>query len=578
MNLKPLDLRTHLIKMGISNLIEVIGKKKIETLSLITGKSITETIIADLLIKTGGTEIFSDNLLRGFIIHYLPPEYKSFLAHDDEKKIVSQEDEKRLIDRAWNRSFNSYKRLIKIFDLNDEYLPDYPEELEKIKYINSEKQKETLIQKVINFLLSFFKKKKNTLGLFDYQIRIKDKILNSLHDNKKKIIVHMPTGSGKTRTIMSAALDLHLRNSFLDNHYILWLAHSDELCVQAIETFELIWKKYGSNTTQILHLKDQELNDIDKAGGGLIISTYQKLHRMRVSNENSKILEKIREKNYITICDEAHMVPAKTFKDSVEFIKKLDFTSIIGLSATPGGYYEEDTENLANYFEQNKISITNDQNEYLDDPISYLQKKKILSQIKARQVATNFNFEFNEDERREIQNRFDFKNELIHAMGEDNERNICILTELKNLYDSGYSVIVFACSLEHSKLLNSLCILLDMKTASIDDKTRSGKRKKIVREFKEKKIKIIFNYGVLSTGFDAPGTNAILIARPTASPILYSQMLGRGIRGPKLNGNDECILIDIKDNLIGLPDERECFTLFDKYYIKIENDSSNSTN
>lgn len=153
-------------------------------------------------------------------------------------------------------------------------------------------------------------------------------------------------------------------------------------------------------------------------------------------------------------------------------------------------------------------------------------------------------------------------------MSEDNERNICILTELKNLYDNGYSVIVFACSLEHSKLLNSLCVLLDMKTASIDDKTRYSKRKKTIKEFKEKKIKIIFNYGVLSTGFDAPGTNAIVIARPTTSPILYSQMLGRGIRGPKLNGNKECLLIDIKDNLIGLPDERQCFTLFNKYYIE----------
>jgi superfamily II DNA or RNA helicase len=105
-----------------------------------------------------------------------------------------------------------------------------------------------------------------------------------------------------------------------------------------------------------------------------------------------------------------------------------------------------------------------------------------------------------------------------------------------------------------------------MKVAKMVDTTRYQQRKKIVRDFRNGDIKIIFNYGVLSTGFDAPGTDAILIARPTTSPVLYSQMLGRGLRGPKFKGKEECLLIDIKDNLKGLPDEKLCFTLFNKYY------------
>ena len=105
-----------------------------------------------------------------------------------------------------------------------------------------------------------------------------------------------------------------------------------------------------------------------------------------------------------------------------------------------------------------------------------------------------------------------------------------------------------------------------MKVGKIDEKTSTQRRKKTVKDFRDGKIKIIFNYGVLSTGFDAPSTEAILIARPTTSPVIYSQMLGRGLRGPKFGGKSECILIDIKDNLIGLPDEKDCFSLFNKYY------------
>ena len=154
-------------------------------------------------------------------------------------------------------------------------------------------------------------------------------------------------------------------------------------------------------------------------------------------------------------------------------------------------------------------------------------------------------------------------------MGEDIERNICIYGELSNLYEQNLSTIVFACSLKHTKLLHKICILSGMKVAKIDDKTSASIRKKIVKDFKNKEIKIIFNYGVLSTGFDAPGTEVIFIARPTTSPIIYSQMLGRGLRGPKFGGKSECLLIDVKDNLIGLPDEKYCFTLFDNYYKKL---------
>ena len=264
------------------------------------------------------------------------------------------------------------------------------------------------------------------------------------------------------------------------------------------------------------------------------------------------------------------MVPAQTFRDSIEFITKLNFTHLIGLSATPGGYYVDQTQELSNYFLKNKITITDDNNKELkdDEPISYLQKEKVLSYIKTHQVKTDFNFEFTPEEKEKILNSFDegLSLELIKKMGEDVERNICIFGELSDLYEKQLSTIVFACSLKHTKLLHKICVLSGMKVAKIDDKTSNQARKKVVKEFKNKEVRIIFNYGVLSTGFDAPGTDAILIARPTTSPIIYSQMLGRGLRGPKFKGKAECILVDVKDNLIGLPDEKSCFTLFDKYY------------
>lgn len=577
MELEKLDLKNHLIKMGMPTLQEIIGVEELKAISKITNKSINETMIADLLIKSGGTEIFSDGWLRGWVIRFLPDNYKSYLEYGDKNKKISEETEKKLIDRAWNRNFHSHYRLIEIFNLTDEYLPDYILEEISSKILQpNEKLKEknfllSLFKKIINFIKSFFYKiEEENFGLENFQIRIKNQILNSIYQDKLKAIIHMPTGSGKTKTILSSLIDYNLKSRFLDDNFFIWLAHSDELCDQAKDTFENLWNLYGDNELPAIRLKDQSLNDIKNFNRGIIICTYAKLHRMRMNDNGSKILEFIRSKSKFIIADEAHMVPANTFKSSIEFITKLDFSILIGLTATPGGYYTEQTQELAEYFEKNKISITdNDFNDLDgDEAINFLQKEGVLSVIKTHQIKTDFNFEFNDLEKQKILSSFDegLSPELIKQMEKDEERNICIYGELQSLYERDMNTIVFACSLDHTKLLHKICILTGMNVGKIDDKTSYKKRKQLIDAYKSGQIKIIFNYGVLSTGFDAPGTKAILISRPTTSPILYSQMIGRGLRGPKFKGNKECLLIDMKDNLIGLPDEKDCFSLYNKYY------------
>ena len=577
MELEKLDLQTHLIKMGMPILQEIIGKEELEAISLITNKNVNETMIADLLIKSNGYDIFSDALLRGYIIHFLPNNYKSYLEFGKIDKDITLEIEKQIINRAWNRKFHSHLRLIEIFDLSEEFLPNEVIEDENNFILKTENKNEEknffvlIVNKIIEFIESLFgKKNRETFGLEDFQIRIKDNLIRNINKNNLKTIIHMPTGSGKTRTTITSLLEHNIKTNFLNDNFIIWLAHSDELCDQAKDSFDNLWRSYGTYDLPLIRLKDQKLEEISKFSSGIIICTYQKLHRMRMNSSTSKILEFIRTKSKFIIADEAHMVPAQTFRDSIEFITKLDFTVLIGLSATPGGYYIDQTEKLSNYFLKNKITITDANNKELenDEPINYLQKEGVLSHIKTHQVKTDFNFEFTSEEQEKILNNFEegLSAELISKMGEDVERNICIFGELSNLYEQNLSSIVFACSLKHTKLLYKICVLSGMKVAKIDDKTSNQNRKKIVRDFKNKDIKIIFNYGVLSTGFDAPGTEAILIARPTTSPVIYSQMLGRGLRGPKFGGKSECLLIDLKDNLIGLPDEKTCFTLFNNYY------------
>ena len=62
---------------------------------------------------------------------------------------------------------------------------------------------------------------------------------------------------------------------------------------------------------------------------------------------------------------------------------------------------------------------------------------------------------------------------------------------------------------------------------------------------------MLVNFGVLTSGFDAPRTSGAIIARPTYSLVLYSQMVGRATRGPRAGGNEEAEVVTVVDT--GLP-------------------------
>jgi DNA repair protein RadD len=72
----------------------------------------------------------------------------------------------------------------------------------------------------------------------------------------------------------------------------------------------------------------------------------------------------------------------------------------------------------------------------------------------------------------------------------------------------------------------------------------------IINGFKDKSIKVVFNVGVLTRGFNHPCLDAIYMLRPTKSINLYCQMLGRGTR--KAEGKEHCTVYDFAGNLKGI--------------------------
>ncbi len=74
-------------------------------------------------------------------------------------------------------------------------------------------------------------------------------------------------------------------------------------------------------------------------------------------------------------------------------------------------------------------------------------------------------------------------------------------------------------------------------------------RRQLIKDFNQGQVNFLCNFGVLTTGFDAPKTECIVICRPTTSVVLYEQIVGRGLRGPKFGGTETCDVIDFADNI-----------------------------
>ena len=107
------------------------------------------------------------------------------------------------------------------------------------------------------------------------------------------------------------------------------------------------------------------------------------------------------------------------------------------------------------------------------------------------------------------------------------------------------TTVAFTASVASAKMLANFAngIAGGIVAAEVDGQTPPEQRREILEMFKVGRLKLIANYGVLTEGFDAPNVTCILVARPTKSEPLYTQMVGRGLR--LWPGKEDCLVLDV---------------------------------
>ena len=381
-------------------------------------------------------------------------------------------------------------------------------------------------------------------GLRDYQRQVITDIQQILMSGSRRLIVQMPTGSGKTRTIM-----YHLANEMNSKEpcAAIWLAYSRELCDQASFEFEKAWQVHGNRRIKLVNAYEDGETLPEDFNDGLIVITLQKL--LKIREKDPLKITKLSKSIDILVFDEAHQAVAPQYQSVVENILNTNSTHIqlIGLTATPGRTWNNPEEDLklSEFFRKNLVKIRHDG---WNSPNEMLTARGYLSKIIWKYSEFN-NPILSDDEVSLIKNlREDdeLPRDIIHRLSMDTSRNVHILKEVDDLLNEGKKrILVFCPSIENARLM---CVSLGRivakyggKVSELDGTTDSGSRDTILRTFKlqDHIPRVLCNYNILTTGFDAPNIDAGVIARPTKSLVLFSQMVGRMIRGPKTTGGTE---------------------------------------
>jgi superfamily II DNA or RNA helicase len=327
--------------------------------------------------------------------------------------------------------------------------------------------------------------------LRDYQQTALAHILKKWEDGKRKLLLQMPTGTGKTVVFAEIA-----RMKSVNGGNILIIEHKRELVEQAVS-------KLTDNSITAGIIMAGEIEDYSKK---VQIATIQTLNNRK------------KPKADLIIIDEAHHVAAKTYRKLWNFYPEAKF---LGVTATPIRLNGEGFDDL---FDELIVSDSIRKfidNKYLVSIDHFVCSTPDLSDLK----LINGDYE---------------KSNLSRKMMKDNTLN-----ELISTYKSNYlskSAIVFAVDIEHSKKIVEYYTDAGINAVHIDFTTPIENRKKILGDFRNKKIKVISNVEIITEGFDFPACEVVQLARPTKSLSLYLQMVGRVMRPAA--GKSKGIILD----------------------------------
>lgn len=365
------------------------------------------------------------------------------------------------------------------------------------------------------------------LQLRDYQQDIIDKVVQSLKEGYRKIMIVLPTGGGKT----AIASEL-VRRSYSKGKSSIFMCHRQELLKQTYDTYSL-------NGIVPAFIK-----------GGMH-ADYS--NPMQIASVNTLVrrLDKYNVPDIVFV-DECHHSKASQWDKILQWAGK---SVIIGLTATP---CRLDGKPLNDMYETMVQTISTKgliKRGYL---VPYLYYAPSI-------INTDELVSANGDYTKKSLESASFNAKII---GDNIQQYIKIANGKRN--------VVFAISRKHGMDVCRRYVEAGIKAEFLDGEMSDKIRRETLDRFRSGETKVLVNVDLFGEGFDLPAIEVVSLLRPTQSTALYLQQVGRALRICPELGKQQAIILDHVNNFRthGMPDDEREWSLHKEYRPKRKSEST----
>lgn len=317
-----------------------------------------------------------------------------------------------------------------------------------------------------------------------YQQKGLNLIRQAAHEGFGKILLFMATGGGKSIIFLHLAI-----SGLMKNNYVILVMRRRQLVFQAYKHF----KKFGIDAS--IMMGNDARFDKNK---NFQICSIDTISRRDVDfmNESGKRI--------VRIVDEAHDCTSSTYQVFMNTVKA-DFD--IGLTASP-------------------FQVGKKVHDYWDCVVKPIEVHELRDQgfLTDAKIYAPTRFDDSGMKKR----AGDYQQKQLSEQMSDMAVVGDVVANYKK-YGENKAAIAFCVDKNHSMLVAEMFNKSGIPAVHCDESTKQKDRDKALLDLQTGKIKILCNVNIFSTGVDVPIEVGIL-ARPTASEILYIQQIGRFLR------------------------------------------------
>ncbi|SDX02161.1 Helicase conserved C-terminal domain-containing protein [Alicyclobacillus hesperidum] len=329
------------------------------------------------------------------------------------------------------------------------------------------------------------------IQLRPYQQTAVDAFFQALADGRKRQLVVLPTGAGKTIVFGSVARRFHEEVS--RDKPILVIAHRTELLDQAEQKIRYVWPE--AFIGRIQGARNEQLGDV------LLASTQTLVAGRRIPQPG------------LIIYDECHHSRAEGALGVLERLGvfESDGPPLLGVTATPSRSDRTELGDIFEHLTYERTILDMIMDGYLSDVRGVKVEVPGLNLGAIRTVGGDYNAK-----------------DLSYVMNIEEALDAVVDAVLTHAPDR--KTLVFAVDVKHARALAERFQKRGIACAAVDGAMKAEERAAILQAFSEERLRVLVNCQILTEGYDQPDVDCVVIARPTRSQALYVQMVGRALR------------------------------------------------